>query len=158
MLERLDSCRERHRTRDRLISYDPQFVVPMPHSAGLALPFPHENFETAMMTIIRPIPNTALSMVYPWEDVNMSILLSQLYAIALSGGFTGTISEFKTHFATFSGRRSILFANYNEFPEEGEQEKLYFDLEEKILYYWDEEYIPVNAMLIANTRLDGGEA
>ena len=28
---------------------------------------------------------------------------------------------------------------------------------EKILYYWDTEYIPVNAMLIANTILHGGE-
>jgi hypothetical protein len=35
---------------------------------------------------------------------------------------------------------------------------LYFDLDEKILYYWDNEYIPVNAMLITNTILNGGEA
>jgi len=35
---------------------------------------------------------------------------------------------------------------------------LYFDLETKILYYWDNEYIPVNAMLIANTIIDGGDA
>jgi hypothetical protein len=34
---------------------------------------------------------------------------------------------------------------------------LYFDLNEKILYYWDNAYIPVNAMLIAHTILDGGE-
>ena len=35
---------------------------------------------------------------------------------------------------------------------------LYFDLSEKVLYYWNEEYIPVNAMLIANTIVNGGEA
>lgn len=34
---------------------------------------------------------------------------------------------------------------------------LYFDLDEKILYYWDNEYKPVNALLIANTILHGGE-
>jgi len=35
---------------------------------------------------------------------------------------------------------------------------LYFDLNEKILYYWDGEYIPVNAMLIADTIVNGGDA
>jgi len=35
---------------------------------------------------------------------------------------------------------------------------LYFDLNEKVLYYWNEGYIPVNAMLITNTILNGGEA
>ena len=38
-------------------------------------------------------------------------------------------------------------------------EKLYFDLDDKILYYWSgTEYTPVNAMLIAHTILNGGEA
>jgi len=35
---------------------------------------------------------------------------------------------------------------------------LYFDLDAKILYYWDKEYIPINAMLIARTILNGGGA
>jgi hypothetical protein len=51
-----------------------------------------------------------------------------------------------------------MFATYEAFPETGIQDKLYFDLNTKILYYWNEEYIPVNAMLIAETALDGGEA
>jgi len=51
-----------------------------------------------------------------------------------------------------------MFATYGAFPERGITDKLYFDLETKILYYWNEEYIPVNAMLIAETALDGGEA
>ena len=42
------------------------------------------------------------------------------------------------------------------FPEEGEVSKMYFDTEEKILYYWDNEYYPVNATLIANTIIEGG--
>lgn len=57
-----------------------------------------------------------------------------------------------------SGTRSIMFTTYDTFPEQGITNKLYFDLDEKILYYWDNEYIPVNAMLIANTTIDGGEA
>ena len=44
-----------------------------------------------------------------------------------------------------------MFATYATFPEVGIDSKLYFDLEEKILYYWDNDYIPVNAMIIANT-------
>jgi hypothetical protein len=52
----------------------------------------------------------------------------------------------------------IIYGVLREFPEIGDTNKLYFDLEEKILYYWDGEYIPVNAMLIANTVLEGGEA
>ena len=51
-----------------------------------------------------------------------------------------------------------MFSTYQNFPEEGIASKLYFDLEEKILYYWDNNYIPVNAMLIQNTILEGGEA
>jgi len=35
---------------------------------------------------------------------------------------------------------------------------LYFDIDNKILYYWDNEYLPANTMLIANTILEGGEA
>lgn len=51
-----------------------------------------------------------------------------------------------------------MFDDYANFPETGSADMLYFDLQEKILYYWDNEYIPVNTMLIAHTILDGGEA
>ena len=68
------------------------------------------------------------------------------------------IEDFKQLFTSYVGPRSIMFATYSEFPETGISSKLYFDLEEKILYYWENQYIPVDAMLIANTVLDGGEA
>lgn len=56
-------------------------------------------------------------------------------------------------------RNNIIFARFENFPETGEQEKLYFDLDDKILYYWNvDEYIPINTLLIPNTILDGGEA
>ena len=50
-----------------------------------------------------------------------------------------------------------MFDTFNNFPQIGSKEMLYFDVINKILYYWDNEYIPVNAMLIANTILNGGE-
>jgi hypothetical protein len=68
------------------------------------------------------------------------------------------MDEFKTLFTSYVGTRSIMFARYADFPAEGTTSKLYFDLEEKVLYYWDNNYIPVNAMIIANTILNGGEA
>ena len=52
-----------------------------------------------------------------------------------------------------------MFDEFSNFPETGEIDKLYFDLDENILYYWTgNEYTPVNAMLIANTILNGGDA
>jgi len=52
-----------------------------------------------------------------------------------------------------------MFDNFSNFPNEGEIDKLYFDLDEKILYYWaGTGYTPVNALLIMDTILKGGEA
>lgn len=124
---------ERLRTRDLLLEYDKHIVPPRPRAAGLG-------------------------MVYPWENTGLSILLQQLYLIAAGSGFGGTEDDFKQHFGSFLQNKEIIFDLFINFPIEGEEDKLYFDLDEKILYYWDMEYIPVNAMLIANTTINGGEA
>jgi len=80
--------------------------------------------------------------------------------LAAQSGYTGTREEFHRYFGSYlqSNDWEILFETYDNFPETGRQDKLYFDLNEHILYYWNNEYIPVNAMLIAHTILDGGEA
>ena len=57
-----------------------------------------------------------------------------------------------------NNHKEILFDLYTNFPQVGVADMLYFDLNDRILYYWDNEYIPVNAMLIANTIVNGGEA
>lgn len=129
----IDWNHERHRTRDRLLEYDFNLIAPMPHSAGL--PF-----------------------IYPWENITLNTLSHQLYIIAKNHGYLGDETSFVDAFGTFIGNHQIIYSNFIDFPEEGEKTKLYFDLDEKILYYWDTEYIPVNAMLIANTIIDGGEA
>ena len=129
----LDWNRERHRTRDLLLEYDTNIMPPRPRAGGI-------------------------SVVYPWENTSLNILNHQLYLLAIANGFDGTEEDFKQLFTSYVGPRSIMFANYSEFPETGISSKLYFDLEEKILYYWENQYIPVDAMLIANTVLDGGEA
>ena len=123
-------CQERRRTRDLLLDY---YMLPRPRTAGLA-------------------------MVYPWENTALTTLLQQIYQIAVNSGFTGTEQDLKEHFGEFLNEKQIIYANYANFPAEGETDKFYFDLNDKILYYWDNEYIPVNAMLIANTILEGGDA
>ena len=126
-------CKERWRTRDLLLEYDRAIMPPRPRAAGLGI-------------------------VYPWEMMTFSIISKQLYAFAINSGFKGSEKDFKEKFGSYLQNKQIIYANYIDFPVTGELDKLYFDLEEKILYYWDEEYIPVNAMLIANTIIEGGEA
>ena len=123
----------RQLTRDLLLEYDKAIIPPRPRAAGLV-------------------------SIYPWENLPISILSKQLFALAANSGFNGTEKDFKEKFGSYLQEKQIIYANYINFPTVGELDKFYFDLEEKILYYWDEEYIPVNAMLIANTIIEGGEA
>ena len=125
----------RRATRDLLLEYDTAIMPPRPHTAGL-------------------------SSVYPWEQANLSILSKQLYTLAANSGYSGTQQDFNTHFGSYleSNQQEIMFSTYPNFPQIGQQNILYFDLDEKILYYWDGEYIPVNTMIITDTMLNGGEA
>jgi len=70
----------------------------------------------------------------------------------------GTEEEYFASFGTYVGDKCIIYGTIEKFPIVGSKDKLYFDLETKILYYWEDGYTPVNAMLIAETKLDGGEA
>lgn len=152
---------ERWRTRDLLLEYDSAIMPPHPRAGGLSMIYPWGSavYDNVIdMSIPHNPHTTTLSMIYPWENTSLNILNHQLYLLAVQAGFDGTEEEFKELFKGYVGPRSIMFATYSAFPAAGITDKLYFDLEEKILYYWDGEYIPVNAMLIAETRLDGGEA
>ena len=154
----------RERTRDLLLEYDISIIPPRPRAAGLAMVYPwlNSNYEEGGWANIPPIPDTPeFQIVYPWESIGLSILGDQIYLLAAQSGYNGTREEFHRYFGSYlqSNDWEILFETYDNFPETGRQDKLYFDLDEKILYYWaGSEYIPVNAMLIANTILNGGEA
>ena len=125
----------RERTRDLLLEYDKNIMPPRPRAAEF-------------------------SMVYPWESIGLSLLGDQIFMLASRSGYTGTREEFHRYFGSYleKNRQAILFENYENFPVIGSTEMLYFDLGEKILYYWDNGYIPVNTMLIAHTILNGGDA
>lgn len=152
----------RERTRDLLLEYDIHIVPPRPRTAGLAMIYPWLNSNmTSEGWVTIPIPETAeFASVYPWESIGLNILGDQIYLLAARSGYTGTREEFHRYFGSYltTNNWEILFEEYNNFPYPGEVNKLYFDLGEKILYYWNNEYIPVNAMLITNTILEGGEA
>jgi len=151
---------ERTRTRDLLLEYDKAIMPPKPRVAGLS------NIYSWGSTVLSdvdnlniPIPQQKnISIIYPWENISLSIFSNQLYKVAIINGFVGTEKEFLNRFVNYVSDKQIIFDTYNNFPEYGSINKLYFDLDEKILYYWENEYIPVNAMLIANTMINGGEA
>lgn len=123
----------RQLTRDLLLEYDSAIMPPRPRAAGL-------------------------SVIYPWENIMLSNFAGQLYQIAKNSGFTGDQQLFTTGFGSFLQNKDIIYETFENFPETGELDKLYFDLDEKILYYWDNEYTPVNAMLIAGTILNCGSS
>ena len=153
----------RARTRDLLLEYDVHIMPPRPRAAGLAMVYPwlNSNTESQGWIGIPPIPNTPeFQVVYPWESVGLSILGDQIYMLASNSGYNGTREEFHHYFGSYLERNKweIVFDEFTNFPAVGQTDKLYFDLTENILYYWNDEYIPVNAMLITNTVLNGGEA
>ena len=152
----------RERTRDLLLEYDIRIMPPRPRAAGLAMVYPWLNSNmTSEGWVTLPIPDTTeFNTVYPWESVGLNILGDQIYLLAARSGYTGTREEFHHYFGSYleNNKWEILFEEFDNFPEVGEINKLYFDLTDKILYYWNGEYIPVNAMLITDTILQGGGA
>lgn len=164
-LERMtDKSYTRRKTRDLLLEYDAMIMPPRPRAAGLAMIYPwlNSNGVDQGWIGIPPIPDTPeFKVIYPWESVGLSILGDQIYLLALRSGYVGTREEFHTYFGSYLNQNKweILFENFDNFPNPGEIDKLYFDLVENILYYWaDGQYLPVNAMLITNTILQGGDA
>ena len=159
----------RRLTRDVLLEYNNNIMPPKPRAAGLDVVYPWENMSLSNLTkdllleynnnIVPPQPHTVgLSMVYPWENISLSNLAKQLYLISLQSGYTGTQNEFMANFGAYLQNKEIIFNNYDNFPETGDNAYLYFDLDEKILYYWDNEYIPINTLLIENTILNAGSS
>ena len=100
-------CQERKKTRDRLLEYD-SFIMPYhPRQAGL-------------------------SMVYPWENMNLSMLQKQIYQIALNEGFQESEQIFWSRFS----QGNIIFGTLDTFPIDGDEKALYFDTNTESLYYF----------------------
>ena len=153
--------RERWRTRDLLLEYDKNIMPPRPRAAGLGSAYYWGNFvpstDTNTILPVSPI-QTKLDIIYPWENTALSIFSHELYKVMLIHGFAGTEEEFYNGFLNYVADKEIIFDTFNNFPENGSNQFLYFDLTEKILYYWEDEYKPVNALLIENSILNGGSS
>ena len=151
----------RHKTRDLLLEYEPAIMPVHPRAGGLAMLYPWGNNNDSGSAMMPPFPDpSAISSIYPWEMQYLAVMGDWLYIFAKSSGYNGTREEFYSYFGSYleKNRQEIVFDSYANFPSTSVQDMLYFDLDEKILYYWDNEYIPVNVMLIANTIVNGGEA
>ena len=151
----------RHRTRDLLLEYDTNIMPPHPRAGGIPLIYPWGNDNESNAPLMPPFPNPSIiQSIYPWEMQNLAIMGDWLFQFAASSGYNGSREEFYSYFGTYleTNRKEIIFDDYSNFPAIGAQDMLYFDLNEKVLYYWENDYIPVNAMLITNTILNGGEA
>ena len=157
----LDWNLNRHLTRDLLLEYDQAIMPPRPRAGGLAMVYPWGNANAEDPMVIPPFPNASeIESIYPWEMQNLAIMGDWLFQFSKNSGYSGTREEFYSCFGSYleRNRQEIIFDMFANFPSTGAQDMLYFDLGEKILYYWDGEYIPVNAMLIAETIVNGGEA
>ena len=127
-------CNNRRLTRDLLLEYDFNIMPPRPRAAGLGI-------------------------VYPWENMGLTSFTHTLYLIAANSGFTGTEQQFHENFGAFLENKQIIFEKYDNFPEEGNRNIIYFDLDENTMYCWDKDaYVPVNTLLIDGTILDGGSS
>lgn len=126
----------RERTRDLLLEYDASLI---------------------------PVKGcyTIAPLIYPQTSLYFNLLSDTLYALAAKTGYTGTKENFYKNFGSYfdKSNQEIIFDVFDNFPILGATNKLYFDIETQILYYWNgTEYLPVNAMLIAHTIINGGEA
>lgn len=59
--------------------------------------------------IIPPNPKAAKSScVYPWEQMEITMLCQRMYAIASKTGFTGTLEEFQQGFGAYLEANNII--------------------------------------------------
>ena len=149
---------------DETNSYYSAFKLPVCEIKEVALDMSKERRRTRDLLLDAQNPSnpttyvSSISTVYPWENMQISFFAGQLYGFARANGYEGDIESFSEKFATLLAEKTIKYLPRSNFPIEGENDCLYFDTEEKILYYWDDGYYPINATLIANTIIDGGEA
>ena len=146
-------------------SYYSAFKLPVCEIKEVALDMSEERRRTRdlLLDAQNPTPPTtyisSIRAVYPWENMELAFFAGQLYALAAQGGYTGSIDDFNTSFGKLLEEKNIQYFNKNDFPEEGNTNNLYFAIDEKILYYWNgNSYNPIQATLIQNSTIEGGEA
>ena len=144
-------------------SYYSAFKLPICEIKEVALDMCKERWNTRDLLLDAENPTNPSSYVckikavYPWENTQLSFFAGQLYVLAKEGGYKCSAEDFSNTFGSLLEEKTITYLPRKDFPDEGSEKYLYFDIDEKILYYWDDGYYPVNATLIANTTISGGE-
>ena len=126
------------------------------------------------------IPFSSIRTVYPWENLELNALSEKIYKIAQKYGYNNTEEAFWTRFS----EGTVIVDTADNFPSIGEENKLYLDKNNGIVYYFmtttqkvnnelinaigafitedsTEEitylYIPIRAMPIENLIIKGGD-
>lgn len=126
-------CKERWRTRDLLLKYGSHDLIPNPSAEGLGI-------------------------IYPWENINLSILEDYFYKIAFKNGYQDTKEKFWQRFT----HGSVVFGTADTFPAIGDERTLYFDQNTEVLYYFkhtetiNEEIANENSVIIMDSENDEG--
>lgn len=120
MNQKRDWNYERYRTRDLLLEYDSSILPFHPRAGGLKI-------------------------IYPWENIDNSILKQQIYQVALDNGYVGTVDDFWSKFST----GLLIHGTIDTFPVPGNENNLYLDDESGILYYFKEITGTINLNMVA---------
>ena len=103
--------------------------------------------------------------ITPSGSLCLSSLSDMIFKIASDNGYVGDRGQFEEDLASSlnggSATAGVILqrGSVNDFPEVGQENALYIDNEQSIIYYWKNgNYYQILASLIPLTILDGGKA
>lgn len=151
-----DKDYSRHATRDRLVEFDP--IINGKKDIKRIYPWLDQDIVNQDYIILPPVPTTiGFKIIYPWETTGLSMMCDQIYILASRYGYEGEREEFHRLVSSYlqSKGLDIIIEDFNNFPEFGQLDNLYYDISQNTLYYWDgEQYTLLDADLITNDILE----
>ena len=161
-------------------SYYSAFKLPICEITEVALDMDKNRWKTSALTLDTNNYQVAnnIQTVYPWENMQLSILSDQIYKLAQKYGYN---KDKETFWKKFS-EGTIIFENLEDLPAIGDENKLYLDKKSGTLYYFTTTtniiyheladavgaivqenetvtnlYIPIKALPIENLIIGGGD-
>ena len=121
-------------------SYYSAFKLPTCEITEVALDVCKERWKTRDLISHTQIATggyfSSIVSVYPWEQIQNTQLEEQLYEIAKSNGFEGSIEEFCENYAKIFAGGTVVKIPLSQFPAPGNELNLYLDTEGGTLYYY----------------------
>lgn len=129
---------------EEINSYYSAFKLPVCEITEAAFDMNRERWRTRDLLInvndYQPDTTTGvisgLQAVYPWENIQQSQLLQQLYSIATKNGYTGSYEKFLPKFSSLFTNGDVIVIENNNFPIPGDVKSIYADTSSGILYYY----------------------